>query len=800
MTAAMAFALVSAAGADTGHSGRGAGPGLAAADKASTLWYDEPATDWESRSLPIGSGALGASVFGGVQHEQLQFNEKTLWTGGPGVAGYNSGNWTSPRPDAIKQVQDKIAADGQADPEWVASVLGQPKTGFGAYQNFGELRISQPSAPADVTGYRRGLDIAKATASVAYTSSGTTFTREYFASAADNAIVGRFTASKRKQLGFTVSVTAPDNRSYTSTAENGRITLSGRLTDNKLRFESQVQVRTVGGTRTDNADGTVTVAGADEVVLVLSAGTDYAPAYPAYRGTDPHAAVTQRVGNAAAKPYHALRARHLADYTKLFDRVSLNIGQQMPDLPTDDVLSAYRTGTLGPAGRKALEVLYFQYGRYLLISSSRAGSLPANLQGVWNNSTSPPWSADYHVNINLQMNYWPAEITNLTETTTPLFDYVDSLVAPGKVTARQMYGNRGWVVNNETNPFGFTGLHDWPTAFWMPEAGAWLAQHHYDHYLFTKDEKFLRERAYPIMKSLTEFWADELVPDPRDGKLVATPSFSPEQGPFSAGASISQQIVWDLFTNTRAAARTLGDTAAVRSTGDVLAKLDPGLRIGSWGQLQEWKSDWDDPDNTHRHVSHLFALHPGHQISARTNPELATAAKVSLTARGDGGTGWSKAWKINFWARLLDGDHSHLMLEEQLKNSTLPNLWDTHPPFQIDGNFGATSGVAEMLLQSQNDVIDVLPALPAAWADGAVNGLKARGDVTVDTQWAGGAPTRITLRPGHSGELKVGSDLFTRRFRLVDAVSGAVVPHRLDGRTITFRAAAHHQYVAVPVA
>ena len=796
VSAALVCALVGvgAAGA-VDHVDRS--PGLAPADSALNLWYDEPATDWETQSLPIGSGALGASVFGGVQNEQLQFNEKTLWTGGPGVAGYDSGNWTSPRPDAIKQVQDKIAADGQADPEWVASVLGQPKTGFGAYQNFGELRISQPTAPQDVTGYRRGLDVANATASVTYASGGTTFTREYFASAADNTVVGRFTASKTKQLGFTVSVTAPDNRARTFTAKNGRITLSGTLNDNKMRFESQVQVRTVGGTRTDNANGTVTVSGADEVVLVLSAGTDYAPTYPSYRGADPHAAVTRRVDNAAAKPYQDLRARHVADYRKLFDRVSLNIGQQMPDQPTDDVLTAYRAGTLTAPGRKALEALFFQYGRYLLISSSRAGSLPANLQGVWNNSTSPPWSADYHVNINLQMNYWPAEVTNLAETTTPLFDYVDSMVAPGKVTAQRIYGNRGWVVNNETNPFGFTGLHDWPTAFWMPEAGAWLAQHYYDHYLFTKDEKFLRERAFPIMKSLVEFWADELVTDPRDGKLVVSPSFSPEQGPFSAGASISQQIVWDLFTNTRAAARTLGDTAVAGSTGTILAKLDPGLRVGSWGQLQEWKSDWDDPKNTHRHVSHLFALHPGHQISARTDPTLANAAKVSLTARGDGGTGWSKAWKINFWARLLDGDHSHLMLEEQLKSSTLPNLWDTHSPFQIDGNFGATSGVAEMLLQSQKGVIDVLPALPGGWPDGSVNGLKARGNVTVDTRWAGGVPSRITLRPGRSGELKVGSDLFTRRFRLVDASSGAVVQYRHDGRTITFQAEGSHQYLAL---
>lgn len=773
-------------------------------DPALTLWYDEPATDWESESLPIGNGAMGANIFGGLRTELLQFNEKSLWTGGPGSPGYDFGNWHTPRPGAIEAVQDRIAAEGEVDPEWVADQLGQPKTGFGAYQVFGDVRLTQPQAPAgadqQVTGYRRDLDISDATAGVTYTSGGVEYRREYFASGADDVIVARLSADRAGEIGFTTSVTAPDNRTRTVTAKDGRITFAGALNDNGMRFESQLRVLNEGGTRTDDADGSVTVSGADAVTLVLAAGTDYSDVYPTYRtGENPHRAVTKRVDRAAHKGFDRLRSAHVADYRELFARVRLDIGQQMPDIPTDDLLRAYRDPATPAAQRKALEALYFQYGRYLLIGSSRPGSLPANLQGVWNNSTSPPWSADYHVNINLQMNYWPAETTNLSETTAPLFDYVDSMVAPGEVTAREIYGNRGWVVHNETNPFGFTGTHDWATSFWFPEAGAWLAQHYYEHYLFTGDEKFLRERAYPMLRSLSEFWMDELVVDPRDGTLVVSPSYSPEQGPFTAGASMSQQIVWDLLTNTVASANKLGDRDFAAQAQSTLDKLDPGLRVGSWGQLQEWKQDRDDPNNTHRHVSHLFALHPGRQITPAEDPELVAAARTSLEARGDGGTGWSKAWKINFWARLLDGNHSHLMLSELLKSSTLDNLWDTHPPFQIDGNFGATAGVAEMLLQSQSDVVDVLPALPDLWADGSVEGLRARGDVTVDVDWKGGTPTRIELAAGKSGPLTVSSDLFAGRYQVVDS-HGRRVHVRRSGENVTIDAKRGRTYVVEALA
>ncbi|MCX5202950.1 glycoside hydrolase family 95 protein [Streptomyces sp. NBC_00237] len=788
-----------AATAPTALAPTGRAPGAAAAPsgpvppaEGHTLWYDKPATHWEREALPLGSGDLGVKVFGGVATEQLQLNEKSLWTGGPGSKeGYDHGDWPAPRPGALDEVRRIIDEKGSMDPDEVSRRLGNPTygtpagivPGFGNYQNFGSLVLDLPGAPASPVAYRRHLDLNNALAGVSYrdATTGTTYTREYFASHPGRVVAGRLTADRPGQVTFTLRIDSAQSGASTA-AENGRITVAGALADNGLRYEGQVQVVAQGGTRTESG-GRITVTGADSAVFVFSAGTDYADRHPTYRGTDPHDRVTSAVTRAAAQPYEGLRAAHIADHRRLYDRVRLDIGQRMPaDVPTDQLLAGYRADPQSPADR-ALEALFFRYGRYLLIASSRPGSLlPANLQGVWNNSNTPPWNADYHTNINIQMNYWPAEITNLAETAGPYHDLVDALRPPGRKTAREMFGApEGWVVHQNTNPFGYTGVHDWSTSFWMPEANGWLVQQMYEHYLFGRDRAYLRTRAYPAMKEAARFWLANLHTDPRDATLVVSPSYSPEQGEFTAGASISQQIVFDLLTNTVEASEVLGVDRELREKiKATLTKLDPGLRIGRWGQLQEWKADVDDPANTHRHVSHLFALHPGRQIEPGT--EFAAAAEVSLAARGDGGTGWSKAWKINFWALLGDGDHAARMLGEQLKSSTLPNLWDTHPPFQIDGNFGATAGIAEMLLQGRHGTVHVLPALPSAWAaKGSYDGLRARGGFTVGVDWQEGRPVEIRITSTAGGTAKVRHPALAGRVRVVRAGGGSTTYTAKDG-------------------
>ncbi len=744
--------------------------------------------------MPIGNGAMGAAVQGGVAQETLQYNEKTLWTGGPGAGdAYDYGIPDQSYTDRLARVRKLLREKGALSPETVVKSLGRKAQHYGHYQSFGALQLSYPGLDGAVEDYRRHLDLQDGIASVSFRKDGVQYRREYFVSYPDQVIVMRLSADHPGKISLQAALNVPDNRSVKRQWREAGTRVSGALEDNQLAYAGEFHIEHTGGklVRAEKK-GSWTVEQADSVVIRLSAATGYALQYPDYQGKPPAPKVGAVIAAAVEKKYDALLTRHRADHRALFERVALDLGQSPSDKTTPMLLADYPSNNT-PAENRLLEALYFQFGRYLLIASSRDGSLPANLQGVWNHSKTPPWNADYHVNINLQMNYWPAEVTNLSETTGPLFDFVDALVEPGRRSAEQFYGADGWTLFLNTNIWGFVGVIDWPTAFWQPEAGAWLAQHYYEHYLFNRDREFLENRAYPIMQGATEFWLDALVAGPDGEALLVSPSYSPEHGDFTEGAAMSQQLVWDLLNNTRAAALELDERAYAKKLSGVLERLDPGLRVGSWGQLQEWRADLDDPENTHRHVSHLFALHPGRQITAEQEALLA-AAKTTLNARGDGGTGWAQAWKVNLWARMKEGNRAHKVLADQLQDSTLPNLWDTHPPFQIDGNFGATAGIAEMLLQSHGETIHLLPALPDAWATGSVSGLRARGDVTVSMAWQDGQLQSADFIVGVDGPVRLRSDLFRENFRVQHLPTRKVVVVSGEGAVRQWSAQAGHRY------